>query len=232
MSVKGINSIYNKYGHPLPVWWQDTFFGKKISLVRRLQELKVQQPLIMPYYLADLNTGYGWFDERPANDRRKIVAHLEQCGNFNNPTHVTNLQTVGKPKTLEGYFYQPPNGGKRILQSLYSKLRDYWVRGNGQEVSIDRMNDGHLENTIKLLKESHGNLTGCAAAVIGKIHDHYPNEVIKTYCTTLLSLIEEQEVDDVYPVFATLSAELAARMEGKEQAIPEVDLDEFWTWDD
>jgi hypothetical protein len=108
--------------------------------------------------------------------------------------------------------YQRPNGGKRILNSAYTGLTNRWVRTTGLSIDPRDMSIGHLQNTLNLLKESHGNLTERASIVIGKIHAHYTDPHIRQQCVNLLQNIEEQEVDDVYPVWRALAAELESRL--------------------
>lgn len=123
---------------------------------------------------------------------------------------------------IGGMLYAKPNGGNRMLPSLYGQLRTYWVRGSGQKQVIATMNEGHLDNTLKLLKESHGNVVGKSAVLLGKMHRHFQNQPkIRAKLEELLKLIEKVEVDQMYPIFGTLAQELASRKE-------EVSVDLEW----
>jgi hypothetical protein len=108
--------------------------------------------------------------------------------------------------------YGRPNGGHRILPSQYTGLRHNWVRSEGLQVMPSRMNNGHLENTLKLLKESHLNLIGRSNEFLGKLCKHLQNQ--PELCEKIEQLaksIELLDVDDVYPVWDALSAELEGR---------------------
>lgn len=117
----------------------------------------------------------------------------------------------------EGPFYQKPNGGNRILPSFYTKLTDTWVRGSGQPVLPTSMNDGHLENTINLLKESHGNVLAKAEGVLGVIARHFANvpEVVEG-CEELLRIVHTVDIEEQYPIFTALAEELGARQKAKQ----------------
>lgn len=127
-------------------------------------------------------------------------------------------------RVIGGMLYAKPNGGNRMLPSMYGQLRTYWVRGSGQKQIIATMNEGHLDNTLKLLKESHGNVIGRSSQLLGKMHRHFQNQPnIRAKLEELLKLMEQVEVDQMYPIFGTLAQELASR---KEEV--EIDLE----WDD
>lgn len=134
---------------------------------------------------------------------------------------------VGEFRAAYGHLYAPPNGGKRILPSMYTRLKKQWVRSNGQRVDPKDMNVGHLENTLKLLKESHGNAVAKATDLLGRFEYHFGEhegltEDLKKMCLKMQKI----EVDQLYPIFKVLAAELASR----KQDVPVVNMN-FWPKD-
>lgn len=119
-------------------------------------------------------------------------------------------------------FYEPPNGGMRILPSAYTVLRTDWYRSNGGALKPTKMNDGHLVNTIKLLNESHGNLIDKSTALLGKMAQHFRNQpdIVRALAELCLNM-QQVDVDELYPIFTVLQAEYHQRM----QAIPLSDED-------
>lgn len=138
---------------------------------------------------------------------------------------------------LEGFWqgYVGPNGGKRILPSGYTTLTTAWIRSNGTAMLPSEMNDGHLENTIKLLHESYGNLQAKAQEMLGKMRAHFRNakrvpEGLEAMCLEMQSI----EIDEVYPVFIALSEELAKRHErlNNKLLMRGIDEDQLSEWMD
>jgi len=117
---------------------------------------------------------------------------------------------VAQPAML----YERPNGGQRTLPSVYGRLRgNDWMRANRAMQSIDEMNDGHLENTLKLLLESHGNIQAKTTTLLGKMWHHYQNQPeIQRRLEELCLLMQKVEVHEMYPIFGTLAREQASRV--------------------
>lgn len=131
--------------------------------------------------------------------------------------NMSNIES----RVFSGMLYPKPNGGGRMLPSGYTQLRTYWIRGSGQKQLISTMNEGHLDNTLKLLKESHGNVVGRSTQLLGKMHRHFGNQpTIQAKLIELLKLMEQVEVDQMYPIFGTLAQELASRK-------IDIDIEEF-----
>ena len=77
---------------------------------------------------------------------------------------------------------------------------------------IDEMNDGHLENTLKLLQESHGNIQAKTTALLGKMWNHYQNQPeIQRRLEELCLLMQKVELHEMYPLFGTLAQEQNSR---------------------
>lgn len=113
-------------------------------------------------------------------------------------------------------LYETPNGGNRLLPSAYTALTNSWVRSNWIEVTPSKMNDGHLNNTLKLLIESHGNLIARSTSVLGKIHAHFGNcPEVQAKLEEVCILMQQAEVNEVYPVFNTLAEEFDSRLFSK-----------------
>lgn len=124
-------------------------------------------------------------------------------------THVW-IDEVSKMNKM---LYDPPNGGQRTLPSVYGRLRgNKWMRANGVIQDVEDMNDGHIENTLKLLQESHGNIQAKATSLLGKMHRHYQNQPeIQRRLEELCHLMEQVEVHQMYPIFGTIAQEQASR---------------------
>ena len=130
---------------------------------------------------------------------------------------LDNLRRLGfspDPKDTHRYFLYPaPNGGKRILPSVYTKLTDEWLQANGGYVRPERMSNGHLENVLKLLKESHGNLVARATELLGKVNSHFGNSMygLDDEMANLCVRLQQIEVDRLYPIWHAISRELQSR---------------------
>lgn len=123
-------------------------------------------------------------------------------------THVW-IDEVSKMNKM---LYDRPNGGQRTLPSAYGRLRGKWMRATGVIQDIEDMNDGHIENTLKLLQESHGNIQAKATSLLGKMHRHYQNQPeIQRRLEELCHLMEQVEVHQMYPIFGTIAQEQASR---------------------
>ena len=151
-----------------------------------------------------------------------IVKSMHQRGLSIDMSDIERRIMMGIEKSVTGgMLYAKPNGGHRMLPSGYTQLRTYWIRGSGQKQLISTMNEGHLGNTLKLLKESHGNVVGRSTQLLGKMHRHFGNQpTIQAKLIELLKLMEQVEVDQMYPIFGTLAQELASRK-------IDIDIEEF-----
>jgi len=109
-----------------------------------------------------------------------------------------------------GYdLYPPPNGGYRVLPSVYATLRDQWLQATGKYRDPRDMNVVHLRNSLKLLNESHGNTVARSTSFLGKVALHFRNdpkalELLEELCLRL----QQVDVRQMYPVFSTLQLEL------------------------
>lgn len=108
-----------------------------------------------------------------------------------------------------GMLYPKPNGGKRILPSVYTKLRDTWLRGNGVYQEPAKMNQGHLKNTVALLNESHMNLVDRMCELIGKMHGHLHNRPdLQAKIVDLFHDFEALQVDEIYPIVELIASHI------------------------
>ena len=99
---------------------------------------------------------------------------------------------------VEDMLYPKPNGGKRILPSVYTKLKDTWLRANGQWQSPATMNQGHLKNTVALLNESHINLVDRMTDILGRMHNHLGNRPdMQAKIVDLFHDLEVLQVDEL-----------------------------------
>lgn len=143
--------------------------------------------------------------------RQQEASRLHRDSTVAHPqiTHVW-IDEVSKMNKM---LYERPNGGQRTLPSVYGRLRgNKWMRANGVIQDVEDMNDGHIENTLKLLQESHGNIQAKATSLLGKMHRHYQNQPeIQRRLEELCHLMEQVEVHQMYPIFGTLAQEQASR---------------------
>lgn len=122
------------------------------------------------------------------------------------------ITKVDVPTDANGMCYPKPNGGKRILPSIYTRIKKWWMRANGVTVEVVDMNDGHLENTMKLLQESHGNVIAKSTELLGKMANHFHNQpAVVQQLEDLCMAMQMVEVDAMYPIFKELAAEAAQR---------------------
>jgi hypothetical protein len=111
-------------------------------------------------------------------------------------------------------LYPSPNGGKRILPSIYTKLRDTWLRANGVYNEPAKMNEGHLKNTVALLNESHINLVDRMCELIGKMHGHLGNRPdLQAKLVDLFHDFEVLQVDELYPIVELIASHIELQQE-------------------
>lgn len=108
-------------------------------------------------------------------------------------------------------LYPPPKGEKRILPSLYTKLRTTWLRASGVWHEPDKMNQGHLKATINLLNESHVNLVDKMTSLLGRMHAHLGNRPdLQAKLIELHHDFEALSVEDLYPIVTLLASYVEA----------------------
>lgn len=122
------------------------------------------------------------------------------------------------PNVLEAWrtamLYPKPNGGKRVLPSVYTKLTTHWLRANGVYQRPERMNQGHLANTIALLNESHVNLVDRMSDVLGRMHNHLGNRPdLQEKIVDLFHELEVLQVEDLYPIIELLASHVEPELE-------------------
>lgn len=116
---------------------------------------------------------------------------------------------VSESTPIQGMLYPKPNGGKRILPSIYTRLRDTWLRANGVYQEPAKMNQGHLKNTVNLLNESHMNLVDRMCELFGKMHGHLSNRPdLQAKLVDLFHDFEALQVDEVYPIVEFLASHI------------------------
>lgn len=222
-------------GYPLPIEWQELAYYQRIAVCVYLRMKTNAQTL------ADFKMGRKiWMEKIPPYARGNIHSHLKAIGELETrPVPYTTFREPGKSHTqamvAEAYrkahpdpikvwfeesanftpsmLYEKPNGGQRTLPSVYGRLRgNGWMRANRVMQPIEEMNDGHLENTLKLLMESHGNLQAKSTSILGKLWRHYQNQPeIQQRLEELCLMMQKVEVHEMYPIFATLAKEQASR---------------------
>lgn len=126
----------------------------------------------------------------------------------------TRHQELVKTWERAGMLYPKPNGGKRVLPSVYTKLTTHWLRANGVYQRPERMNQGHLANTIALLNESHVNLVDRMSDVLGRMHNHLGNRPdLQEKIVDLFHELEVLQVEDLYPIIELLASHVEPELE-------------------
>lgn len=235
---------------PLPLSWERAPHSTKVEVIKYLRAPAIRR---VPFLWSSL----------PSYDQARIRRHLAAVGSVpssgsyergvlshHKAEAALRAHRAERPRTLAGEWvvddvppatptsyglYPKPNGGKRMLPSLYTTLDQYWVRGDGRYKSVESMDSGHIHNTIKLLKESHGNVTARATDLLGRMALHYRNQphivsVLETACAAM----QRVEVDEMYPIFAELAKELVENRPRVEDLDPpaSVEDDDLEPWND
>lgn len=192
-------------GRPLPSKWCNLAPSEKGRFIRMLNEVNRVGYSHMPWQYQVVHTEFKrLFDD---SERTEICKHLTAVGSVT----VKHVPYTTYEKSVE-MLYPKPNGGTRILPSVYGKLHDHWLRANGVQQPIDTMNDGHLENTLKLLNESHGNLIDRCTSFMGKMYHHFQHQPdIQKALEDICLRMQKLDVDEIYPIFKALAMELHHR---------------------
>lgn len=136
------------------------------------------------------------------------------CGFCKGLHRFSKYRVFEEPTPIQPMLYPKPNGGKRILPSLYTKLTTHWLRANGVYQSPDRMNQGHLKNTVALLNESHINFVDRASDILGRIHGHLRNRPdLQAKIVDLFHDFEVLQVDELYPIVELLASHIEPEVE-------------------
>lgn len=201
-------------GLPLPRLWQMWSPLQRGLIIRMLNADDRHDP--------DYRDAMRNYFRLSSHQRSRVKAHLQIVGSvrartmpLTTPNH--DVDNAGRPRVVVpvgGMLYPSPNGGNRILPPIYTKLKTWWLRATGHRQEIETMNDGHLENSLKLLHESTGNLLGKCNLLLGKMHAHMGTQPeIQRRLEELSLLIGALDVDDVYPIYGQLASELSMRQQ-------------------
>jgi hypothetical protein len=218
-------------GLPLPAKFNELSWHEK----RFIADLIAERP--MP-----TDSDHRWpevWRELALNQRRRVINHVEayrqrdkvyshvairpetvymgarQGGKSQVQEMIRQAYALGQNRPTGHYtLYPAPNGGNRMLPSLYCELRLTWVRADKTVVKPEAMNTGHLQNSLKLLNESHGNVVARATDLLGKMARHFQNSPgIVHMLTELCEAMQSVDVDEMYPIFDTLVEALETRLE-------------------
>jgi hypothetical protein len=152
------------------------------------------------------------------NEREDLIKHLVKLGLLDEFAKkradlrlISGMQCAAE-RASEWQRHDGPNGGNRILPSGYAALREHWRTGAGERVLPQQMRGPHLDNALKLLKESNGNCVAKCTSILGTMRKHFRNS--GAVCALLDKLcveMQQVEVDEQYPIFAVMAATLASR---------------------
>ena len=179
-------------------------------LPRSYTDLSVSQRLAINRFLRQRDEGSKYIDDvgrklyfnLPPKDRGMVALYVLK--------KPTAFDTFEAPKMV----YQRPNGGKRTLPSVYTRLTNQWLRSTGVYVDPEEMDSNHIKNCIALLEESHGNITERANVMLGKVFAHYQNDrAIGKKLIDAAKMMQPVTVEQMYPIYRVLKKELEARPE-------------------
>ena len=212
-------------GSPLPDVWANARYHAKCMVIAYLQG---QDQCEVPH----------WWRDMSLEDRQSVVWHLCAVGSLSPEDHFRVRAIGGKtaymamhrvridrtntasdyglstaPRIVEPMLYSKPNGGKRILPSVYTRLTTHWLRASRVYQNPERMNQGHLANTIALLNESHVNLVDRMAQILGRMHNHLGNRPdLQEKIVDLFHGLEGLQVNELYPIIELLASHVEQEM--------------------
>lgn len=222
MSSALASSISHATRLVLPYSWRSLSYGQREAVVTYLQ-MRCDSAT-----LDEFKRGRKiWLEEIPPCDRNAIRQHLRVSHllKYTTPDHILdtmryqglsikNMWIDEASKIVNSpMLYERPNGGKRMLPSVYGQLKGHtWLRASRVTQDISDMSDGHIEATLNLLKESHGNVVDKSTALLGKMWRHYQNQPeIQKRLEELCLMMQKVEVHEMYPIFKSLAEEQKSR---------------------
>lgn len=183
-----------------PTWWRHMGYLDRKAVVLHLCTVGS-----VSAHLHPLAHSYG-LEAREATKRANIQRDQARVAAYRS-RHSQPYAVFEESTRVQPMLYPPPNGGQRILPSVYTKLADRWLRANGVYNNPDQMNQGHLKNCVGLLNESHVNFVDKATGILGKIHGHLTHRPdLQAKLEDLFHELERLQVGELYPIVVLLAS--------------------------
>lgn len=196
-----------------PFWWARMVNDDQKAVILHLCAVGSLDPL--KHHRARAIAGKEAFAAafKRLNDSKTFKTYTE-CPNPYLKLDIAATIRMNLTPITEPMLYPKPNGGKRILPSIYTKLTDKWLRATGQWQLPKTMNQGHLRNTVALLNESHVNLVDRMTDVLGRMHNHLGNRPdLQAKIVDLFHDLEILQVDELYPIVELLASHIEPELE-------------------
>lgn len=220
MSIAQRHDVYSYLcqDHPLPSIWMKEFNGfERKTIVEHLQlierpphswgfpkmglypkDIAKYAECPLPKYVYDLETTSG---------------SIQRVRDFEARLQARMAGDQIKPDYKGPHAYERPNGGKRILPSVYTRLNTHWMRSTGKMVHPSSMDADYLRNCIALLEESFGNLMPRMSDILKKVHAHMQNdESAQFHMQAAYGIFKISSIEQVYPIYTVLKTELEGRV--------------------
>ena len=216
--VKHMLIDYLQNRGPVPPWWNTLDWTDRKEVVLHLCAVgSVSYNHARVRILAGKEALYATLKA----DKSKIAVRFETtpiagCGSDKllRDQYRARHPEVIKAWERAGMLYPKPNDGKRILPSIYTRLKDAWLRASGVYQVPAKMNQGHLRNTVALLNESHVNLVDRMCDVLGRMHNHLHNRPdLQAKIVDLFHDLEILQVDELYPIIELLASYIQPEVE-------------------
>lgn len=196
--------------HDMPKWWRRMLYTERMDVLhwlRSTNQLTAEEfdSLKRPEF-------------RNQEDEKFATREIAQRYRRDHPNIVTvwdRSDRTSQYAICPMPHHGPSNGGTRILPLHYRNLTDKWLRANGEEVKIEEMNDGHLENSIKLIVESHKNLIARIQWELGTLHAYLESWHHQDSIESMSKFVDTMDVEHVYPIFKVMTRELFRRKQTK-----------------
>lgn len=209
-----------------PHWWLDMNDADRRAVVLHLCAVGSVDPLSHPRVraISGKTSFAAMYKCRHLEDHDKTIGRRPQP--YFTRDEAATLRFDLRP-IVEPMLYPKPNGGKRVLPSVYTKLTTHWLRANGVFQKPELMNQGHLANTIALLNESHVNLVDRMSKVLGRMHNHLSNRPdLQEKIVDLFHELEVLQVEDLYPIIELLASYVEPEMTMTSEGMAWLDEDD------
>lgn len=209
----------------MPTWWKEKSYDDRMRIIHHL----VASGELQDGHYFNL-TGHHYTPRSGTNTGRMVmssleIANLQEYKRYDQRDDhidaflhgnwvIDQLQNKARVhRELVTQMHESPNGGKRILPSVYTKLTTHWLQRSGEFIEPRCMNLHHLKCTLALLNESHGNFVARATLLAGKVHAHLECEpVVRSHMEAACLELQKLDVSKLYPIFDLLAKEYELKL--------------------
>lgn len=230
--------------HDMPPDWRNQSYKDRMRVIHHLMatgELTAGNYLDLTghHYVPSRLAGYmpysGTVTGRSVQPNL-CVANLQEYRKLDRTQDAERqLWLNGDWSTIEKrVMHSDPNGGKRILPSIYTKLTTHWLQRSGEYIEPRCMSLHHLKCTIALLHESHGNFVARACLMAGKVHAHLDcDPVTQSHMQAACLEIQKLDISKLYPIFDLLAKEYELKLKNPPPSPTMLDIEtSALEWDD